>query len=80
TLYDEVVKSMGITPYPEADIKELGPDDVFSILLDPSKTFADFGHIEFTPIETTVREAIQYYQKHGTLGEYTHLRHEEKKA
>ncbi len=80
TLYDEVVKSMGIMPYPEADIKELGPDDVFSILLDPSKTFADFGHIEFTPIETTVREAIQYYQKHGTLGEYTHLRHEEKKA
>jgi UDP-glucose 4-epimerase len=80
TLYDEVVKSMGITPYPEADIKELGPDDVFSILLDPSKTFADFGHIEFTPIETTVKEAIQYYQKHGTLGEYTHLRHEEKKA
>jgi nucleoside-diphosphate-sugar epimerase len=80
TLYDEVVKSMGITPYPEADIKELGPDDVFSILLDPSRTFADFGHIEFTPIETTVREAINYYKQHGTLGEYTHLRHEEKKS
>lgn len=80
TLYDEVVKSMGISPYPEADIKDLGPDDVFSILLDPSRTFADFGHIEFTPIETTVREAINYYKKHGTLGEYTHLRHEDKKA
>ena len=52
---------------------ELGPDDVFSILLDPSRTFADFGKIEFTPIEKTAAEAIHYYQQHGTLGEYTHL-------
>lgn len=80
TLYDEVVKAMGITPYPEADLKELGPDDVYSILLDPSRTFEDFGRIEFTPIETTVYEAIKYYKQHGTLGEYTHLRHEEKNS
>jgi nucleoside-diphosphate-sugar epimerase len=74
TLYDEVVKSMGIEPYPEADLKDLGPDDVFSILLDPSRTFQDFGQIEFTPIEKTVADAIAYYKEHGTLGEYTHLR------
>ena len=66
-----------LKPYPEPDIRELAPDDVFSILLDPSRTFADFGESEFTPIETTVTEAIRYYQQHGTLGEYTHLRLEE---
>lgn len=74
-LYDAVVKAMGITDYPEPEIRALGPDDVFSILLDPSRTFADFGEIQFTPIQKTVDEAITYYQKHGTLGEYTHLRH-----
>ncbi|MBL0024786.1 MAG: NAD-dependent epimerase/dehydratase family protein [Saprospiraceae bacterium] len=79
TLYDEVVKAMGINPYPQAELRDLGPDDVFSILLDPSRTFADFGKIDFTSIETTVTEAIRYYQKYGTLGEYTHLRIEEKK-
>ena len=73
-LYDAVVKAMEIQPYPEPEVRELGPDDVFSILLDPSRTFADFGSIDFTPIETTVAEAIRYYQQYGTLGEYTHLR------
>lgn len=78
-LYDAVVKAMGIDPYPKPEVRDLAQDDVFSILLDPSRTFQDFGPIEFTPIETTVAEAIRYYQQHGTLGEYTHLRIEEEK-
>jgi UDP-glucose 4-epimerase len=73
-LYDAVVKAMGIAPYPEPEMRELGRDDVFSILLDPSRTLMDFGPIEFTPIETTVIEAIKYYQQYGTMGEYSHLR------
>ena len=74
-LYDLVVDSMGIKPYPEPDINELGPDDVFSILLDPQRTFTDFGGIRFTPIGTTVKDAINYYKEFGTLGEYSHLKH-----
>ena len=78
-LYDAVVKAMKFNEYPKPDIKELNEDDVFSILLDPSKTFKDFGNIDFTPIETTVTEAIKYFEEHGTLGEYTHLKIEESK-
>lgn len=78
-LYDAVVRAMGLKEYPEPEVRELAPDDVFSILLDPSRTFTDFGQIQFTPIETTVAEAVRYYQKHGTLGEYTHLRLKEEK-
>ncbi len=74
TLYDEVVKSMHFNEYPEPEIKDLGEDDVYSILLDPTRTFADFGKIEFTPIQKTVEDAIVYYQEFGTLGEYTHLK------
>ncbi len=73
-LYDAVVTAMDIKDYPKPDVKELAPDDVYSILLDPSKTFEDFGEINFTSINETVRQAIVYYQKFGTLGEYTHLR------
>ena len=40
----------------------------------PKRTFKDFGDIEFTPIETTVQKAIDYFEEFGTLGEYTHLR------
>ncbi len=78
-LYDAVVKAMKLEEYPEPEIRDIGPDDTFSILLDPSRTFADFGEIKFTSIEETVSSAIAYYEKHGTMGEYTHLRFEKKK-
>ena len=42
-LYDAVVRAMKLNDYPEPEIKPLGPDDAASILLDPSRTFSDFG-------------------------------------
>jgi UDP-glucose 4-epimerase len=78
-LYDAVVDAMDLPGKPRAEVKELGPDDVFSILLDPSRTFQDFGQLEFMPLQETVSTAIEYYKKHGTLGEYTHLRLQDKK-
>ncbi|MGB2297757.1 MAG: NAD-dependent epimerase/dehydratase family protein [Flavobacteriaceae bacterium] len=78
-LYDAVVKVMEIEEYPVPDILPLGEDDVFSILLDSSKTISDYGDIEFTPLQETVFEAIKYYKVFGTLGEYTHLNYDTKK-
>ena len=62
-LYDAVVKAMGLEEYPEPEIHDLAPDDVHSILLDPSRTFNDFGALTFTPIQDTVDAAIEYYLK-----------------
>lgn len=78
-LYDAVVTALGVAGTPKAEVKELGPDDVFSILLDPSRTFQDFGSIQFTPLQETVSAAMSYFKQHGTLGEYTHLRLADKK-
>ena len=78
-LYDAVVEALDIPGKPKAEVKELAADDVFSILLDPSRTFEDFGRIEFTPLQKTVSAAMTYYTQHGTLGEYTHLRLQDKK-
>lgn len=78
-LYNAVVKAMSFSEFPKPEIKELGADDVVSILLDPSRTFEDFGEFEFTPIEETVAQAIEYFEEHGTLGEYTHLRLKDEK-
>jgi len=78
-LYDAVVDALQINEYPEPDVQPLGPDDAASILLDPSRTFADFGDIEFTPLKDFVKRAVDYYNEHGTLGEYTHLRLQDKK-
>lgn len=75
-LYDAVVEALDVPGRPRAEVKELGEDDVFSILLDPTRTFDDFGNIEFTSLQETVSSAMAYYKEHGTLGEYTHLRQE----
>jgi UDP-glucose 4-epimerase len=73
-LYNEVVKAMGIKDFPEPELRELSPDDAPSILLDPSRTFTDFGDIEFTPLNVTVWNAVKYYQEYGVTGGYTHLK------
>jgi nucleoside-diphosphate-sugar epimerase len=73
-LYDAVVAAMKIAPYPAPEIRPIGADEAPSILLDPSRTIADFGTLEFTSLTETVAAAVAYYQQYGTLGEYTHLK------
>lgn len=73
-LYDAVVTAMKLNEYPEPEVRPLGPDDAPSILLDPSRTFADFGEIAFTPLAEIASEAVEYYRENGVQGGYTHLR------
>jgi len=79
-LYDEVVRHMELEEYPEPETRELGPDHAFSILLDPSRTFEDFGEIKFAQLSEIVGDAVAYFRKFGVHGGYTHLKVEEKKA
>jgi UDP-glucose 4-epimerase len=76
-LYDAVVKALAFNDYPEPEVRPLGPDDAPTILLDPTRTFEDFGAIEFTPLEDTVARAVAYYRQWGVHGGYTHLHHEQ---
>jgi UDP-glucose 4-epimerase len=78
-LYDAVVKALQLNEYPEPEVKPLADDDVASILLDPSRTYKDFGEVSFTPLEETVRLAVEYFDTYGVHGGYTHLKMEETK-
>jgi UDP-glucose 4-epimerase len=73
-LYDAVVRAMKLNDYPEPEVKPLGPDDAPSILLDPSRTFGDFGEIEFTPLDEIARLSVERWQQEGVAGGYTHLK------
>src|SRR5215831_451421 len=73
-LYDAVVRAMKLNDYPEPEIRALAPDDAPTILLDPSRTFRDFGEIEFTPLDDIVDATVTYYREYGVQGGYTHLR------
>jgi UDP-glucose 4-epimerase len=73
-LYDAVVDAMKLNTYPEPEIKPLGPDDAPSILLDPSRTFKDFGDISFTPLPEIAARAVDRWSREGVVGGYTHLK------
>lgn len=73
-LYDAVVGAMKLNTYPEPEVKPLGPDDAASILLDPSRTFNDFGDITFTPLPEIASRAVDRWSRAGVVGGYTHLK------
>lgn len=73
-LFDATVAALGLDPAPEVEVRERNPDDTYTILLDPSRTQADFGWSPSTPLEEGVAAAIAYYRDHGIEETYTHLK------
>jgi len=76
-LFDATVKSLGISLGNEVEVRPRSPDDTFTILLDPSKTYKDFGWKISTSLESGVYNAIQWYKEFGITQTYTHLKQEE---
>jgi UDP-glucose 4-epimerase len=77
-LFDETVKALGVTLEKDVEVRPRTPDDMATLLLDPSKTNKDFGWKTGTSLSEGVRKAIEYYREFGVTQTYTHLRHEEK--
>lgn len=73
-LYDAMVRALKINDYPEPELNPLGQDDAPSILLDPERTFKDFGDVEFTSLNDIVRMSVERWQREGVVGGYTHLK------
>ena len=71
-LFEAVTEALEIDA--EADHIERGPDDVETILLDPSKTIRDFGIEAKTPLKEGVKKAIEWYKANEIKETYTHLR------
>lgn len=73
-LYDSTIQALGIIEKEQVEVRDRNPDDVFSILLDPSKTNKDFSWKASTPLLDGVIRAIEYYKKFGISETYTHLK------
>lgn len=73
-LYDATIEALGIIEADEVEVRERNPDDVFSILLDPSKTNQHFEWKASTPLADGVARAIEYYKNFGISETYTHLK------
>jgi len=73
-LFDATIKALDITLDEPVEVKERNPDDVYTILLDPSDTEKDFAWKVSTPLETGVKAAIDWYKQYGITQTYTHLK------
>lgn len=58
----------------EVEVKPRQPDDVYSILLDPSRTQNELGWHAKVPLKEGVQKTIQYYQDYGIEETFTHLK------
>ncbi|HEY3113535.1 MAG TPA: NAD-dependent epimerase/dehydratase family protein [Gemmatimonadaceae bacterium] len=73
-LFDETVKAMNVKLNGPVEVRSRNPDDVASILLDPSKTNREFNWKASTPLTHGVRRAIDYYREFGVNQTFTHLK------
>lgn len=73
-LFDATLAALNITLEKPVEVRARQPDDVFTILIDPSKTNADFDWKTRTPLIEGVAKAIAYYREFGITQTFTHLR------
>lgn len=77
-IFDLVVAHLGVQlkePVPEV---EPGADDVPAVVLDPSHTIATFGWQPRYGFEETIRRMLAWYDQHGVVAIYSHLKAPEK--
>lgn len=76
-LFDATLEALQITLEKPVEVKPRNPDDVESILLDPSKTENTFQWKAGTPLEEGIKRTVAYYQKFGITQTFTHLKQTE---
>jgi UDP-glucose 4-epimerase len=77
-LYETVIRALRLldpsfVPPIDTQFVKRGPDDVATLLLDPSVTVAEFGWRARTTLGEGVIEAVDWYRRHGVGDVYTHL-------
>lgn len=70
-LFDATTEALGMNI--SVEVRDRQPDDVYSILLDPSRTKNDFDWQTKVQLVDGVEETIKYYQEYGIEETFTHL-------
>ena len=73
-LFDSAVRALGVRLDEPVEVRPRSADDAPSILLDPSRTAADFDWKATTALDEGVTKAIAYYRAFGVEQTFTHLK------
>jgi UDP-glucose 4-epimerase len=71
-LFDETTKALELKV--DAEVRPRQLDDVYSILLDPTRTMSDFNWQVKTTLSGGVLKTIEYYKNFGIEETFTHLK------
>jgi len=77
-LFDLTVAALGITLDEAVEVRPRGEDDVYTILIDPTKTQKTYGWRPATKLAVGVPKTVEWYRKRGVGETYTHLKQSEK--
>ncbi len=78
-LFDATTQALDMA-IEDVPVRPREPDDAFTILLDPSKTYQDFGWCVSTELAHGVQNTIAWYRQYGITQTYTHLQPADTKA
>jgi UDP-glucose 4-epimerase len=73
-LFDATVAALGVHLDKPVEVRPRNADDVFTILLDPGRTRADFRWHTRTALAKGIETTVAYYREHGIEETYTHLK------
>jgi len=79
-IFDAVAAEIGIKLDKPVEVRPSDPDDVSTILLDPSETQSAFGWTARTPFREGLRSLIVWYDENGVEQTFSHLRGQQKDA
>jgi UDP-glucose 4-epimerase len=79
-LFTATTDALGIELDEPVEVRPKGEDDAYTILLDPTRTQADFDWAAGVPLTDGVAATIEYYREFGITDTYTHLKHEQLRA
>ena len=72
-IFQLVALHLGYNDAQPASVNPPSPDDVASVVLDPSRTTEVFGWAAQTNFATTIQQMLYWYDEHGITDVYSHL-------
>jgi len=73
-IFDAVAEEIGVKLDVPVEVRPSDPDDVASILLDPSATKAAFGWVPKTEFREGLKDLVAWYDANGVEQTFSHLR------
>ncbi len=72
-IFERVASHLGISGRQSDEVLPPAPDDIPTVVLDPSKTFAEIGWKVEVGFDETISSMLSWYDSYGVTDVFSHL-------